>query len=55
MSKLQPQSPLSPEWEAVLARTRALSEAAGITTEEEVERRSDDYRTAKQAAEKRDS
>lgn len=33
-----------PDWEALLARTRSLGRAHGITTEEDVERLSDEYR-----------
>jgi len=36
-----------PEWESLLARTRARGEAMGITTEGDVERLSDEYRHAK--------
>jgi Arc/MetJ-type ribon-helix-helix transcriptional regulator len=36
------------QWAAVLARTRAQGRALGITSEEDVERLSDEYRREKQ-------
>ncbi len=35
------------QWKALLLRTRAAGEALGIKSEEDVERRSDEYRHAK--------
>lgn len=37
-----------PEWEALLARTRAKGRELGITSEADVERLSDEYRREKQ-------
>lgn len=36
-----------PEWEALLARTRAAGDALGIKSEADVERMSDEYRREK--------
>ncbi|HLJ78763.1 MAG TPA: ribbon-helix-helix protein, CopG family [Acidobacteriaceae bacterium] len=36
-----------PEWESLLRRTRAKGKTSGITSESEVERRSDEFRQEK--------
>ena len=36
-----------PAWDQIVARTRAIGQATGVTSEEEVERLSDEYRREK--------
>lgn len=41
------QATSDPEWDALLARTRAVGKSLGITTESDVERFSDEFRGEK--------
>jgi Arc/MetJ-type ribon-helix-helix transcriptional regulator len=44
---------VDPEWEALLRETRAIGEQLGITSEEDVERMSDEWRQERRLAARR--